>query len=342
MAENPEFSVKVTPELKEKVYRYISEAKADFNTNKEWFENLISLYELHILKRNKGTNRYTDDLDSISLHLRRIQELIVHVVKKSADVLTDQESTWKKGTDELKQQLQNSNEARSTMSSQLTESIAQANQSNAELSKLQKQFGVHEELNATLTKSLQERDSEIETLRKERNQWNSFDYPAELQRIKDENQSLNQQLQNQQHQITLMSMEFEHKLELEQFKTEMAKHEVEMLIQRKQRNTVTDPSASKKRESRTKDHSRLQVSSQPSTSPTELVVEFADTVIERPSIITSDDEHADDHDDNQIFYFPKQDEYLQDQSDNEQTDNDVQQSDKQPKHESEQASTEET
>ncbi|ACT03363.1 HMG-I and HMG-Y DNA-binding domain-containing protein [Paenibacillus sp. JDR-2] len=331
---DPGFAVKVTPELKEKINQFMKDA--DFDTNKEWFEHVISIYELNVLKQLDGTKRYADDLDSISHHLTRVQETIVHIIKKSSDTLNDQETTWKNRYEALEQQLQASEDARTALSNQLTETAAQAQQDKKELEELRKQSNLHETLISTLSNSLKDKDSEIENLRNERNQWNAINYPSEIHRLKEESQDLQKQLQKQQHEMTLIRMEYEHKLEIERLKASAAlSHHITTRINTQENldNTLditdTDTPTPKKRGRPRKDTSLLTISGlqQPST---EFIVQLESNEVDEP-----EDGLAEDLFDDQEPYFPEVDEYLQDLQQEEQTDNDQQLED-QPEDEPEQ------
>ncbi|MDF9841770.1 MULTISPECIES: hypothetical protein [unclassified Paenibacillus] len=93
-----------------------------------------------------------------------------------------------------------------------------------------------------MKKSLHEKETEIERMKHERTQWLSSDYPSTIQRLTEDNQALKQQCQMQQHQIDLLRMEYEKKLEVEQLKTDFAKKEAELLLlsQRKLRKEDHD------------------------------------------------------------------------------------------------------
>ena len=75
------FGVKVTLAIKDQIERYIK--KSDYDTNKEWFQHLLSIYELHQLKHQDGTKRYAGDLNHIEHCLTRIQESIVEMMKRN-------------------------------------------------------------------------------------------------------------------------------------------------------------------------------------------------------------------------------------------------------------------
>lgn len=333
---NPEFGVKVTPELKERIHQLIKDA--NLNTNKEWFEHVISIYEMHLLKHSDGTKRYADDLESIQQHLTRVQETIVQIIKKSNDTLNHQETSWKINYEELKQQLQTCEETRSTLNNQLTDSVALAKQHKNELEELRKQFSIHETLGATLANSLKDKESELEGLRHERNQWNNLNYPAEIQRLKDENQSLQQQLQNQQHKMALLEMEYKHKLELEQFKASTAllhRTSTRLKVQDNQTDSMesTDSiaSTSRKRGRPRKDSPSISVSGlEPSPNSFFVQIEHHDL------IASEEDESEADLFEDQEPYIPETDEYMQHLQDLEQTDDD-QQLEEPPPHEQEHA-----
>lgn len=235
------FGVKVVPELKEKIDQLFKDS--DFITQKEWFQHLLSIYDLHQLKHQEGTKRYASDLDYIGQNLTRVQETIVQMMKKAADEAAHQEAESMKASDELKEQLQQSNQLRKSLESQLIETEELANQHKNNLTDLQKQSGVLDELCTTLKKSLLDRDAEIVAMKNERTQWVSSDYPATIQSLTTANQALKQQCQMQQHQIDLLRMEYEKKLEMEQLKLEFARKEAELLLLSQRKPNKEDPSA---------------------------------------------------------------------------------------------------
>ncbi|WP_379350333.1 hypothetical protein [Paenibacillus sp. GCM10027629] len=218
---------------------------------------------MHQLKHQDGTKRYASDLEYIEQNLTRIQETIVQMMKKTADEVAHQEAEWKKASDEIQQQLQQSEQFRKDLESQLNETEEQANQHKKNLTELQKQSSVLDELCTTLKKSLHEKEAEIETMYQERAHWLSSDYPSTIQRLTEDNQALKQQCQMQQHQIDLLRMEYEKKLEVEQLKTEFAKKEVEFLLLSQRKPRKEDPDASSRKRGRPrKDETILSVSGQ--------------------------------------------------------------------------------
>ncbi|WP_454190312.1 hypothetical protein [Paenibacillus sp. Marseille-Q7038] len=255
------FGVKVTPELKGKIEQLIKDS--DFDTNKEWFQHLLSIYDLYHLKHEDGTKRYASDLEYIEQNLTRIQETIVHMMKKMADEATHQEAEWTKTSDEIQQQLQQSEQLRKELETELTETNEQTNQYKINLTELQKQSNVLEDLCTTLKKSLQEKEAEIEKLNQERVQWQSSDYPATIQRLTEDNQALKQQCQMQQHQIDLLRMEYDKKLEVAQLKTDFARKEAELLLIAQRKPSKEEPDAPPRKRGRPKkDEAALSVSGQ--------------------------------------------------------------------------------
>lgn len=255
------FGVKVTPELKEKIEQLIKDS--DFNTHKEWFQHLLSIYDLYHLKHEDGTKRYASDLEYIEQNLTRIQETIVQMMKKMADEATHQETEWTKTSDEIQQQLQQSEQFRKELETELTENKEQTNQYKNNLTELQKQSSVFEDLCITLKKSLLEKEAEIEKLNQERFKWQSSDYPATIQQLTEDNQALKQQCQMQQHQIDLLRMEYEKKLEVEQLKTDFARKEAELLLSSQRKPRQEDPNAPTRKRGRPKSvQAKLSVSGQ--------------------------------------------------------------------------------
>jgi len=221
------FGVKVTPELKDRIEQLVKES--DFDTNKEWFQHLLSVYELHQLKHQDGTKRYASELNHIEFGLTRIQETIVEMMKRTADEVTHQENEWIKLTESLQQQLQQSEQTRKDLEAKLSEAkdqIKLLNESNAEM---KKQSILLDELTTTLKKSLTEKESELEKLKTEHKRFSSFDYPTEIQRLREEKTTLERQLQMQQHQINLTRMEYEGKMELLQLRVDFAAKENQLL-----------------------------------------------------------------------------------------------------------------
>lgn len=213
---DPTFGVKIAPELKEKIDQLFKDS--DFSTQKEWFQHMLSIYDLHQLRNQDGSKRYANDLDYIVQNLTRVQETIVQMMKKTADDAAHQEAESIRTFDELKEQLRQSDQLCKSLESKLIDTEELTNQHKNNLTDLQKQSGVLDDLCKTLKKSLLDREAEIDALKHERAQWVSSDYPATIQSLTTDNQALKQQCQMQQHQIDLLRMEYEKKLEVEQLK----------------------------------------------------------------------------------------------------------------------------
>jgi chromosome segregation ATPase len=240
------FGVKVAPELKEKIEQLIKES--DFNTHKEWFQHLLSVYDLHQLKHLDGTKRYASDLEFIEQYLTRIQETIVQMMKKAADAASDQETLRVKETDHLKQQLQHNEELRKELAQQLADAEEQASQDKKNLLDEQKQRGVLDDLCTTLKKSIQDKEAENEILKQKLEKHEQLE--ATIQRVMEENQNLKQQTQMQQHQIDLIHTEYKSKLEIERLRTEYAQRGSEQLLQSRNLLVDTDGASSQRKRGR--------------------------------------------------------------------------------------------
>lgn len=223
------FGVKVTPDVKEKIDRLIKES--DFDTHKEWFQHLLAVYDLHQLKQQDATKKFTNDLESIEKYLTRVQETIVEMMKKSAEDTEYLKSEWNSKIEELNMQLKASNESRLSLEARLQEAEEAAEGHKKSLHNLQKQSGVMDELCSTLRKSLQEKELEIEALKREQSNWHSLNYLNTIQTLTQENTDLKQQCQIQKHQLDLLKLEYENKLNNERLKAEFARKEVELLLQ---------------------------------------------------------------------------------------------------------------
>jgi len=223
------FGVKVTPEIKSEIEYFIKES--DFETHKEWFQHVLSIYKLHQLKHQDGTRRYAGDLNHIDSSLTRIQETIVEMMKKAADEAAHYEAESQKAIDALQQQLQQNELKRKEQETNLKEMEEQANHHTKNLTELQKQYGIVEELCSTLKKSLSERETEIENLRSEQNKLQSLDYPSTIQRLTDENHRLTQEIQKQEHKIDRQQIVHENILEVERLRLDFAKKEIALLLQ---------------------------------------------------------------------------------------------------------------
>lgn len=255
------FGVKVTPELKLEIEQLIKDS--DFDTHKEWFQHLLSIYNLYQLRHQDGTKRYAHDLEYIEQNLTRIQETIVQMMKKSANEVVHLEAELEKASNEIQQQLQQSEQIRKDLESQLIESEEQTNQHKKHLTELQKQSSVLDELCIALKKSLHDKEREIERMNHERAQWQSSDYPSTIQRLTEDNQALKQQCQMQQHQIVLLRKEYEQKLEVEQLKAGFARKEAELLLLSQRKLRKEDPNDPPRKRGRPrKDEPILSVSGQ--------------------------------------------------------------------------------
>lgn len=72
------FGVKVSPEVKERVSAMI---EASGLKSKEWFESLLSLYEMQRLK--EGTVDFAKDLSELEIHTNRIVQLVGNMVTRA-------------------------------------------------------------------------------------------------------------------------------------------------------------------------------------------------------------------------------------------------------------------
>lgn len=270
------FGVKVTPELKDRIEQLVKES--DFDTNKDWFQHLLSVYELHQLKHQDGTKRYASELNHIEFGLTRIQETIVEMMKRTADEVTHQENEWIKSTESVQQQLQQSEQTRKELVANLSEAkdqIKQLNESNAEM---KKQSSLLDELTTTLKKSLTEKESELETLKTEHNRLKSFNYSTEIQRLREEKAVLEQQLQMQKHQIDLTRMEYEGKMELLRLRVDFATKENELLHQARQHPPMEKPDITSRKRGRPKkeEHSKPDTEQPEATNDNSEEIEIID------------------------------------------------------------------
>ncbi|WP_339289959.1 hypothetical protein [Paenibacillus sp. FSL E2-0201] len=254
---DPTFGVKIAPELKEKIDQLFKDS--DFSTQKEWFQHMLSIYDLHQLRNQDGSKRYANDLDYIVQNLTRVQETIVQMMKKTADDAAHQEAESIRTFDELKEQLRQSDQLCKSLESKLIDTEELTNQHKNNLTDLQKQSGVLDDLCKTLKKSLLDREAEIDALKHERAQWVSSDYPATIQSLTTDNQALKQQCQMQQHQIDLLRMEYEKKLEVEQLKLEFAKKETEFLLLSQRKAPKEDPNVTPRKRGRPRGQQQLTI-----------------------------------------------------------------------------------
>ena len=73
------FGVKVSPEVKERVSTMID---ASGLKSKDWFESLLSLYEMQRLK--EGTTDFVKELGELEIHTNRIVQLVGNMVTRAA------------------------------------------------------------------------------------------------------------------------------------------------------------------------------------------------------------------------------------------------------------------
>lgn len=222
------FGVKVTPEFKEKVDELIK--NSDFETQKEWFQHLITSHEYHQLKQQDGTKKYSNDLDYIDQNLSRIQETIILMMKKTTDDVAHQEAESMKELDKLRQQLQHSEQLRNELKLQNADIEGKSNEYKKSLADIQKQSSVREELCFTLKKSLSDKEEVIVTLLKERSQWISSDHLIVIQQLKEDIQVLQQQSMKHRYEMDFLRMEYEKKFEVEQYKLQLTMQQHELLI----------------------------------------------------------------------------------------------------------------
>ncbi|OMD40699.1 hypothetical protein [Paenibacillus odorifer] len=76
------FGVKVNPEIKEKVSSMIAVSGL---SSKEWFESVVTLYELQTYKHHESAKKYLSDLEILQEHTSRINEVFSSLIKKVID-----------------------------------------------------------------------------------------------------------------------------------------------------------------------------------------------------------------------------------------------------------------
>ncbi|MBL4952050.1 hypothetical protein JK635_07480 [Neobacillus sp. YIM B02564] len=79
MAQDQTFSVRVSPDLKEKVQEMIE--ASGLASTKEWFEKLLLVYEMETLKQ--GAPGYERELNELSIHTNRIEEMVANIIRRS-------------------------------------------------------------------------------------------------------------------------------------------------------------------------------------------------------------------------------------------------------------------
>lgn len=79
VAQDTTFSVKVSQEIKDRVQEMA--AASGLGTTKEWFERLLSVYEMELLK--EGVPGYEKDINELELHTNRISELVANMIRRS-------------------------------------------------------------------------------------------------------------------------------------------------------------------------------------------------------------------------------------------------------------------
>ncbi|MDR7319671.1 hypothetical protein [Brevibacillus nitrificans] len=222
------FGVKVAPELKEKIDQLIKES--DFDTNKEWFTFLLSLYDLHQLKHQEGTKKYASDLEYIEQNLTRIQETIVQMVKKSADETAHHQSEIEKMRSELQTTLEHSKNRVNELEGLLQEANARIAKNIDDYQEIIKQNTILQELTETVKNSLREKEAENADLKDQISNWVSANYAETIQRKSEAYHQLQQEYLNLKHQLELLRIEYEKKLEMEQVKTQLVKEQAEFLM----------------------------------------------------------------------------------------------------------------
>ncbi|WP_134704932.1 hypothetical protein [Ammoniphilus sp. YIM 78166] len=93
------FGVKVSPETKERVSAMIESSGLK---GKEWFETLLSLYEMQQLK--EGTKDFAKDLSELEIHTNRIVQLVGNMVTRAThekEAVLQQMETVKTSRDEI-------------------------------------------------------------------------------------------------------------------------------------------------------------------------------------------------------------------------------------------------
>lgn len=93
------WALKLDPDLKEKVQEII---KNDFESSKEFMEQLVNMYELHQLKQ--GENVLTQEVEELEALTRRINGIFINANAKINTMLLDKDAKLGQQT-ELKQRL---------------------------------------------------------------------------------------------------------------------------------------------------------------------------------------------------------------------------------------------
>lgn len=75
------YSVRISDEEKEKVQSLIEEAGI---TSREFFENLVGMYQLH--KAKDITKTGTEDIEELQNHIKRIYEIYTNLLERNVNI----------------------------------------------------------------------------------------------------------------------------------------------------------------------------------------------------------------------------------------------------------------
>lgn len=221
----PTFSVKVTPELRDKAQELL---KASGLKGKEWLEHVIATLEIQSLKEN--ATEYESDLNELETHTRRIYELTSNMIQRS-DVL--KKSTVR----ELETKLEQQREITSEFQTKIKQAIEEKDQANEQL---KISLSEQEELNKRLEEIHKQLNTstDLNEQLKEKNVTLS-DLVAKYQEYADENEQLKNTLTTNQQkcqsaidELTRQNNNQQNEIKALQAEIAAMKHQHELTLER--------------------------------------------------------------------------------------------------------------
>lgn len=226
------WGLKLDAELKEKVQEIV---KSDFESSKEFMEQLVNMYELHQLKQ--GENVLTVEIEELESLTRRINGIFINANAKINTMLQDKDIKATEQT-ELKQQLierlqgnlfkieqekedvSNINDTLVNLNNNYLEEVNQLNQSNHILNDLVSEY---KEKNDTLTGLLAEYKADREQNKK---------LEKDNKALSNEIYKLNEKINRQEKEIAIVN-------EKEEEQRQKYKNDIEEILKKKDNEIET-------------------------------------------------------------------------------------------------------
>jgi len=203
------YGFKVHPELKGKVAKMIEVSGL---TSKDWFEGLVSLYELQQTKEHEGINKFLSEISALGDHTSRINEIFSSLLKK----VVDEQKMNQKYIEDLRKdsdiKINELSDYTRELEIENNRLSNQLNGSNVEIITYVRQIKQLEELSTTQKMVIDEQQKEIQRLNRQIQEYgngNSIQLEEELRTLRNELEML-----KMCHANELLQLQSNHKQEL--------------------------------------------------------------------------------------------------------------------------------